>query len=134
MQVKLSQIDEPLLAALGVEAARLVLANDLTTLHQRFGYALALAREPVSAIAQDLAVALAELSATSLSGPAPLRACVNNFSSNGTGLVSVVECLLGTNNHKNVLLELAVTTTGSGFHVTLEQLSACQGGGNENAA
>ena len=134
MQVTFDQIDEPSLVALGTEAARLVVANDLTSLQQRFGYALAFAREPVTAIAQDLAAALVELCATSLSESVPLEAHVRHFQPNGTGLVGVVECLLSTNNHKAVLLELAVTTRGPEFHVTPEQLSACSVAGPENAA
>lgn len=134
MQLTSDRIDETSLVALGIEAARLVVANDLAALHQRFGYALAFSREPVTALAEDLAATFAELEATSISGSAPLEPRVSHFKPNGTGLVGIIECRLKTDNQREVSLELAVTTSGSAYHVTLEQLSACMGAGTTNAA
>jgi hypothetical protein len=124
MQLTSDRIDDNSLAAIGIEAARLVVANDLASLHRCFGYALAFDREPIVALAEDLATTLAELKATGFAASASPKTRVSHFKPNGTGLIGVVECLLPTDNGAELLLELAITTSSSAIHVTLEQFSA----------
>ena len=123
MKAALSSLNESALGHLGDEATRLITSGDFEALHARFGYAIALGREPVAAIAQDLNSALADVGATGLGDPAKARIASKTFQPNDIGLCGLVECLVPTTNGKFVLLELVLSATGSVGHVTLEQVS-----------
>jgi hypothetical protein len=123
MKAALSALNESDLGQIGVEATRLITSGDFEALHARFGYAIALGREPVTAIAQDLNSALAAVGATGLGDPASARIASKTFEPNDIGLCGFVECLVPTTNGRFVLLELVLSATGSVGHVTLEQVS-----------
>jgi hypothetical protein len=123
MQLAADRLAPTSLAALGTEAARLLRSGDVGGLHERFGYALALGREPISAIRDDLARTFEEIGSNGFAQMAGGEPRVSYFKANETGLFGLVECLLATDNGKNVLLELVVTKSGAETHITLEQLS-----------
>jgi hypothetical protein len=54
MKAALSSLNESDLDRIGDEATRFITSGDFEALHARFGYAIALGREPIAAIAQDL--------------------------------------------------------------------------------
>ena len=115
--------DTTALSALGAEAVRLLCSEDINGLASRFGYALAINREPAAAIQEDLRSCLAELGAATLM-PLPKQAStVKYLEPNDSGLVAVVECLALTDNGAKVLVELIVTDKQGEKHVTLEQIS-----------
>ncbi|MFC5571582.1 hypothetical protein ACFPN1_16120 [Lysobacter yangpyeongensis] len=125
MQIPADQMDEASLTALGAEAVQLLCTGDTSGLINRFGYALALGREPAAAVQHDLALCLAELQASKLvrvTGKAPAK--VRYFEPSDSGLLAVVEALAPTDNGAAVLVELIVSASGQSKHVTLEQLSA----------
>ncbi len=123
MKAALSSLNESDLDRIGDEATRFITSGDFEALHARFGYAIALGREPVAAIAQDLDSALADVGATGLGDPAKARIASKRFQPNESGLCGLVECLVPTTNDKFVLLELVLSATGSVGHITLEQVS-----------
>jgi hypothetical protein len=124
MKSALSDLDDASLARLGAEAAQLVRTGELEALHAKFGYALAFARDPVSALREDLEVVLSEVGATSFSEVDQPNITVSHFQPSGTGLTSLVECLLTVSNGRKVLVELVTTGKGSEAWLTLEQISA----------
>jgi hypothetical protein len=121
MQISDSQTDENALASLGADAVQLLRCSDFSGLAQLFGYAVALGREPATAIQEDLASSLSELSATGLDSSREHSATVKYFEQNDSGLFALVECAIPANNGTELLLELVVTTNK---HVGLEQISA----------
>jgi hypothetical protein len=123
MKAALSALNESKLDRIGEEATRLITSGDFESLHARFGYAIAVGREPVAAIAQDLDSALADVGATGLGDPAKARITSKRFQLNEIGLCGLVECLVPTTNGRFVLLELVLSATGSVGHITLEQVS-----------
>ncbi len=123
MKAALSDLNESNLDRIGDSATRLITSGDFAALHARFGYAIALGREPTAAIAQDLDSALVDVGAAGLGNPANTRINSKKFEPNSIGLCGLVECLIPTTNGKFVLLELAVTASGSVGHITLEQIS-----------
>ena len=123
MKAALSALNESKLDRIGEEATRLITSGDFEALHARFGYAIAVGREPVAAIAQDLDSALADVGATGLGDPAKARIASKRFQPNEVGICGFVQCLVPTTNGKFVLLELVLSATGSVGHITLEQVS-----------
>jgi hypothetical protein len=117
-------LDTKTLAALGVEALRLLYDGNIADLAARFGYALAYQREPARAIQDDLKLCLAELGASSLQAPLDPEPKVKYFEPNDTGLLAVVECLALADNGSRVLIELIVAGNDAETHVTLEDISA----------
>jgi hypothetical protein len=124
MKPTLSQLEDPELGRLGMDACRLLSSGQLRLLHEQFGYALALDRDPVVALEQDLAEVLAEVEASSFGDPTEVMYKVSHFKPSSTGLISLVECLVSTNNGKQILVELVLTKNGSERYLTLEQISS----------
>lgn len=112
------------LAEYGAEAALLVTSGNLRLLYEKFGYALAFDRKPLQAIEQDLKVALSEIGASGFGDPGQSSFKVSRFKPDETGVLSVVECRIPTNNGKKLLIELVLCVNGSEGHLTLEQFSA----------
>ena len=112
------------LEAFGFQATSLLCAGDFSTLAEHFGYALAYDRDPAFAIREELSSSLAELGASSLGPPPSTQPSVSYFNQNDTGLFALVEQRIPTDNQRHILLELIVSTDGSGKHVVLEQISA----------
>jgi hypothetical protein len=123
VEISAAQTQLESLAALGIDAARLLGSGQFRQLADLFGYALAFGREPSAAIETDLAACLAELGASSLAAGSPPPPTVTFFEP-GSGLVAAIECLLPTHRPGTVSLELVVTAKGAHRHVTLEQLTA----------
>ena len=123
MQIADSQFDESSLVALGAEALALLSTGNIQALAERFGYALALGRDPATAIQADLASALASVGATSLVHADADAPKVGYFKSNMTGLLALVEGRAPTNNGKAILVELVVTGRGDEKFITLEDIS-----------
>ena len=124
MKLAPEDLNDLALERLGVEAASLISAGSLHSLHAQFGYALAFNRDPIEALAEDVAATLAEVGASGFGDPSQSCAKVKHFEPNEIGLSRLVECLLPTNNGKHLLVELVVSATGSEAHLTLEQVSA----------
>jgi hypothetical protein len=124
MQISDSQTDEASLAAFGVDAIRLLCAGDIAAVADRYGYAIALGREPSSAIREDLASCLSEIHAASLlPAPTVTTASVKYFEPNDSGLFALVQAMAPAENGAGILVELVVTTKETHMHVSLEQLS-----------
>ena len=124
MELASDREDDVSLAALGIEACRLVVAGELASLHEVFGYAIAFGRVPVEAIGKDLARALVDLDATSFAAECRAVVQVRRCEPCGAGVLATIECLLPTSNGRALMVELVVTTSGATRHVTLEQFSA----------
>jgi len=117
------RVDAAALSALGAEAVGLLCSDNIYGLASRFGYALALNREPAVAIQEDLRSCLADARAASLM-PAPKHApTVKYLEPNDSGLFAVVECVALTVTGDKVLVELIVTDKHGDKYVTLEQIS-----------
>jgi len=123
MKVSVARPDPSALAAVCRQCVRLLYAGEFDTLALSFGYAVALGREPSSAIAADLATSLREVGASALVVAAEPEITVQPFTP-GQDLVAVVECALPTNNDRRVLVELVVTESRGDTNVSLEQISA----------
>jgi hypothetical protein len=124
MKPALSQLDDPELGQLGVDASRLLCSGQLLALHEQFGYALAFDRDPIVALENDVAAVLAEVGASSFGDPNDITYKVSHFKLSEKGLISLVECLVPTNNSKEVLVELVLSTNGAERYLTLEQVSS----------
>src|SRR4249919_3412882 len=124
MQISDSQTDEASLAAFGIDAIRLLCAGDVAAVADRYGYAIALGREPSDAIRDDLASCLTEVRAASLlPAPAVTTVSVKYFAPNDSGLFALVQAVAPAENGTGILVELVVTTKDARMHVSLEQLS-----------
>ena len=121
MQISDNQTDERALAGLGAEAVQLLCSSNFSGLAKLFGYAVALGREPATAIRDDLASSLSQLDATGLDSSREHSTTVKYFGQNDSGLFALVECAVPANNGAELLLELIVTASK---HVGLEQISA----------
>ena len=124
MKATLSHLQDPELGQLGLDASRLLCSGQLRSLHEQFGYALAFDRDPISALESDVAAVLSELGAGSFGDPNEATYKVRHFKPGETGLTSLVECLVPTNNGKQVLVELVLTQKGAERFLTLEQVSS----------
>ncbi len=124
MKTTLSHFTDDVLAQHGMEAACLVASGDLTSLHQQFGYKLAFEREPLAALAQDIAVVLSEVGATAFENSIQPTCTVRHFKPNESGLTSLVECLLSTDGDRPILVELVLFAKDSDGYLTLEQISS----------
>jgi hypothetical protein len=124
MKPALSNLADPELCQLGVEASRLLCSGQVRSLHEQFGYALAFDREPISALESDIAAVLSEVGATSFGEPGGIKCKVSHYDPGETGTLSLVECLVPTNGSKQLLVELVLTNTGSEHFFTLEQVSS----------
>ncbi|MFI5445587.1 hypothetical protein [Polaromonas sp. UC242_47] len=124
MQIDHIQTESASLAAFGIDAASLLVADNVYALVERFGYARALGRDCADAVRADLAATLAELGATAVVSADRQDPRVSYFKASDTGLFALVECFVPADNGKSVLLELVVTTDGMSTHITLEDLSS----------
>ncbi|MBL0726085.1 hypothetical protein [Piscinibacter sp. HJYY11] len=124
MKLSSLQIEPEPLTALTVEAGKLLAAGKFSDLAERLGYAVALGRNPATAIQEDLRSSLAELGDTQLDYGAEPATRVKYFKPNDNNLYAVVECVLATTGGHGVLIELVVFGGGNEFHATLEQVSA----------
>ncbi len=124
MRPPLSHLEDPELGQLGLDASRLLCSGQLRSLHEQFGYALAFDRDPIMALESDVAAVLSGVGASSFGDPNATKYKVSHFKPGETGLISLVECLVPTNNGKQVLLELVLTKKGSERFLTLEQVSS----------
>lgn len=123
MKLSVQQVQPEALAALAREACRLLVAGEFSALADRFGYAVALGRDPSEAVRQDLTVGLAHLGQGSLDPTAQPVVEVKYFKPNGQ-LHAVAECELRTVGGGHLLVEVVVSSSGSDFHASLEQISA----------
>lgn len=124
MKLSSLQIEPEPLAALAVEASKLLAAGKYLELAERLGYAVALGRNPATAIQEDLRSSLAELEDTQLDFGADPETRVKYFKPNDNNLYAVAECVLATTGGHGVLIELVVFGRENEFHATLEQVSA----------
>ena len=124
MKLSSLQIEPEPLAALAVEASKLLAAGKFSELAERLGYAVALGRDQATAIQEDLRSSLAELEDTQLDHGADPETRVKYFKPNDNNLYAVAECVLATRGGHGVLIELVVFGSGNEFHATLEQVSA----------
>jgi len=124
MQISTKRTDKASLAEFGSEVVSLLYAGDIPTLVSRYGYALALGRDSVLAVRQDLSQCLSEIHANGLVLPTlPSPPAVKYFQTNDAGLFAAIECLVSTDSGANLLVELVVSSRNSELHITLEQLS-----------
>lgn len=124
MKLLANQTGEASLRKIGDEAVQLVRAGEVEALVQRFGYAVALGREPVSAVEADLSSSLAEIGAARLLPDGPYSSAVTYFKPNTSGLFALVECVVPADVGGAVLIELVITSQDEEKYVSLEQLSA----------
>ena len=117
------QVEPETLAALATEASGLLIAGKFSELAARFGYAIALDRNPSTAIQEDLNASLAHLGEASLDPSAEPEVQVKYFKPDHQ-LYAVAECVLVTAGGHRLLVELVVSVAGNDFHATLEQISA----------
>lgn len=117
------RVDENSLAALGVEATRLLCAGEIDVLSAQLGYALAYDRNPADVIREDLTSSLTAAGARRLVQPNVEVPKVSYFKPNDTGLFALVECFIPTDGGSPILLEIIVTYKGAKIYATLEQIS-----------
>lgn len=111
------------MAALVGEVAQLLFAQKYADLAARFGYAVALGREPVAAIRDDLNTCLAELGGSELQPDVPPEVQVTYFRPDGP-LRAIAEGALFNVSGARVLVEVVVSDARGELHATLEQISS----------
>ncbi|MDR0275428.1 MAG: hypothetical protein LBI48_08845 [Burkholderiaceae bacterium] len=112
------------LAALGVQAARLLCDGDFSALAKNFGYLLKFERDPASALQTDLLRCLSDLQASCLNAASLPEPRVSYFQPNEQpGLFALVEQDIPTDNNKYVLLELVVMGWEPEKHIYIEDIS-----------
>lgn len=120
MQIFDGQTDKAALTGIAAEAAQLLRSSAFSELANRFGYAVALGREPAAAIREDLASALSQLNVAGVGSDDSVS--VKYFQTNGSGVFAVIECIVSAAGGGELLLELVVTSQGADKYVTLEQI------------
>src|SRR5882724_1487722 len=108
MNLSPQQVEPEPLAALAVEASRLLLAGKFSELAARFGYAVALGRDPSAAIQEDLCACLCSLGEKNLDPNVQPKVQVKYFKPNDQ-LRAVAECMLATANGHRLPAELVVS-------------------------
>jgi hypothetical protein len=124
MKLSSEQIEPEPLAALATEASCLLRAGNFSELAAQFGYAVALGRDTLTAIQEDLTACLARLREVKLNPTAQPTVQVKYFKPNNTQLHAVAECRLASASGGGILLEFVIFGAGNDFHATLEQISA----------
>ena len=124
MKIADDQIDDAALMAIGRDAVQLLRSGEIDVLAARFGYAVALGREPAAAIREDLTECLEQFSSPGLARNIEFGCEVKFFAPNPSSLVALVECVVPALNGGDVLIELVVTSNGHDKYATLEQISA----------
>ena len=122
MQVSIDRTDRASLDATARQAVQLLCAGQFDALAKSFGYAVALGREPASAIEADLHSSLEALGRSLLVPNVGHQTAVTYFEPE-QDLFAVVECALPASNGRQLLVELVVTKREEFAHVTLEQIS-----------
>jgi hypothetical protein len=124
MQINSEKIDDATLQAIGREVVQLLKSDDIGTLAARYGYAVALGRDVVVAIREDLADCLRSGGVGEL-GPDDDFGCdVKFFKPNQSNLLALVECLGPVRNGTSVLVEVIISFDECRTYATLEQISA----------
>lgn len=123
MRLSALQVEAEPLAALAVEAGRLLIAGQFSDLASTFGYAVALSRNPAAAIQEDLSASFACPEAQLDPNSEP-TVRVKYLVPSEQSLYAVAECTLATSSGSGVLVELVISSSGSEFHATLEQICA----------
>jgi hypothetical protein len=123
MRLPSRQVEPEPLAALADEVAQRLFAGKYADLAARFGYAVALGREPAAAIRDDLRSCLAELGESALQPDVPPEVRLSYFGPDGP-LKAVAECVLFALNGVRVLVEVVVSEANGELHATLEDISA----------
>jgi hypothetical protein len=125
MKLPDDQIDQPSLARLGAETARLIKEGNYRELADRFGYALARGKDPSDVIQAEIQACLSKHWASAhLLASSPQDITVKYFAPNDAPFFALVECRLAlAKDGGSILAELMVTTMGDGKHVFLEQIS-----------
>ena len=124
--MQLGAVNDPeSLSDVGLQAARLLCSGDVSTLADRYGYALAHGREAGAAIEEELRRCLKELGTASLMDTVPDQTvAVRYFEPNDTGLFAIIECFVLAQNGGKVMLDLIVTNKDADKYVTLEEIRA----------
>jgi hypothetical protein len=115
--------DSSALQTAAKQCAQLLCADDFGGVARSFGYAVALGREPATAISADLAWSLREVGASGLAVNDEPEVTIKYFEPHQQ-LLAVVECELSTDNDRRILMELVVSCSAGRTHISLEQLSA----------
>lgn len=123
MRIAVDATDEASLLRLGKEAGDLLIAGQHRELAQAFGYAVALGREPATAIGADVAASLEDIGASELERGSAPSVKVKYLRPATHGLLAVIECHLLAENGRTVLLELVVSGKEGERHVSVEQIS-----------
>jgi len=123
MKLSPLQVEPGALAALANEACMLLVAGEFARLATKFGYAVALGRDPASAIKEDFGTSLADLGEASLSLKADPEVQLRYFKPD-EHLYALAECSVFTARGCRLSVELVVSRVGNDFHATLEQISA----------
>jgi hypothetical protein len=125
MKLLASQIDEASLSRLGEEVVSLLKKRDFSSLADRFGYALAVERQPATAIEDDLRTSIAACEGLSDQQNAVMASVVvKYFNPNDSGLFALVECIFDAGKGCPVLAELIVSTDGKDKYASLEEVSS----------
>jgi hypothetical protein len=123
MKLSPLQVEAEPLAALIVEASQLLVAGEFRELAEKFGYAIALGREPSAAIQEDLRSSLAHAEDV-LDPDSEPKVRVMHLNPSSQNLYAAAECTLATSSGSGVIVELVVSVSGNDFHATIEQISA----------
>lgn len=123
MRIAHDKIDEATLNRIGQDVVHLLCAGDVDDLAARFGYAIALGRDPATAIREDLAGCLGQIGAFSLVRDSMFDFDVKFFTPNSSNLLAVIECAIPVLNGRHFLIEVIVSSDGYSAHATLEQIS-----------
>jgi hypothetical protein len=124
MKLSPQQVEAEPLAALAAEASQLLIAGKFSELAGKFGYAIALGRDPATAIQEDLKSSLVQSGGVRLDQNSDPEVQVKYVRPSHNNLYAVAECVLATAHGHRVLVELVVSEAGRDFHATLEQISA----------
>jgi hypothetical protein len=123
MQIANGKIDDAALKEIGRDVVHLLCSGEVDALAARFGYAVALGRDPATAIREDLAECLGQIGAINLARNLESGCDVKFFAPNSSNIVALVECVVPAINGGSLLVEVVVTSDGSNRYATLEQIS-----------
>ncbi len=122
MRLSSQQVEPEQLVALANEAGRLLITGEFSKLAAQFGYAVALGRDPATAIKEDLHACLAKSGQRSLLSTVQPDVQIKYLKSNDQ-LLAVAECRLAIAGGCQLLAELVISVAGNDIHATLEQIS-----------
>lgn len=120
MKLVPTQLGKKTLAALGEEAASMIMTHSFEALANRYGYALAWGREPVFALKTDYKKATSSpLTTTSLEG---VSVSVKYFEPNDLGLFAVIECTIPLAEGGTIGMDLVITEKGVEKYISVEDI------------